>query len=212
MPTAARRPITIFSVLALLVLMVGGAGVLIFSNLRLDGWMRAGVKVPLGQPYTVDLAAGDHVVFYESPLDTLPPDGRHVHLFVLDANGERVRAHHRSVGQDDPENYGPRTLFPTTRVYGRPLWDVRIPADGTYTVRVENDFEEQDAAADRVVFDKPAPQSFRAFSESNRRLTLTLVLAIGAVVVVLYIMHGVTLSRRAQVKAGAPALVPAEDR
>lgn len=211
MSTAGRRPITIFSVLALLVIVVGGSGVLIFSNLRLDGWMRAGSKVPLGQQYTVELAAGDHVVFYESPLDTLPPDGRHVHLFVMDANGDRVRTIHRIIDQNDPENYGPRRLFPTTRHYGRPLWDLNIPVAGTFTVRVENDFEEQDAG-DRVVFNKPHPQSFREFNESNRRLTLTLVVALGAIVVGLYIAHGMTLSRRAQGPMNTPTLMPVDGR
>ena len=188
----SKQPITIYSILALVLIVVGGGGVLLYSFIALDNWMASGEKFKVGVNGQIEFAEpGEEVVFYESP-KVLPGDPYMITLLMSDPNGDRVVSERYPF--DDAEDYAPRTILARTNVLGRPLWKVNIPTAGTYTFRVDNNHEDQDPDLDRIVFGKN-PQSFKAMQGRTTMLKLGLLGLVGIGAVGLYIMHGITLRK-----------------
>jgi len=199
-----KRPITIYSILALVVLVAGGGATLAFSFLSIDNWIDEGDPYPIGRLNTMELPEGRVVFFFESP-EIVPgnPDG--VQIYIRRPDGEPLSSERiEDVPISEAESYGPRPFLPRRRVFGRPLWAVDVPASGVYEVRVTNNLEEQNMREDRIVVGK-TPQSFAAMKKRNDQLKIAGLSITGAVFVLLYIMHGVSLSRREAREAVATA-------
>lgn len=206
MAARQRRPITIFSVLALLVLLSGVATVLYFRFFTMDAWINSGDRVPIGSQRTntpdgtVELVQGEHIVFYESPVGV--PQYAGMITFILTAPDGSPVPVGLFRGDEEAESYGPRPILSFTNMSGRPLWRIEAPVTGVYQVyaKAEDDFL-KDAGDDRVVFNKVPPQ-FSQLNQRTRTMMIVLLSLTGGVFVVLYILHGIALSRRARGEAG----------
>jgi len=202
----ARRPITIFSVLALIVLLCGVATVLYFRFFTMDSWINSGDRVPIGSQRTstpegtVELAQGVHIVFYESPVGV--PQYAGMISFNVNAPDGTPLMIGLFRGDEDAESYGPRPILSFTNMSGRPLWRIEAPVAGVYQVfaKAEDDFL-KDAGDDRIVFNK-VPQLFTELNQRTRTMMIVLLSLTGGVFVILYILHGIALSRRANLEAG----------
>ena len=87
---AGQRPITKWSVLALIVIVIGGATTLLLGQLWLEQWARTGQRAAIGLDQTVDLPAGRILVYYESTI-AVPEIGT-ASLSAFDPYGRRGRA------------------------------------------------------------------------------------------------------------------------
>jgi hypothetical protein len=197
-PHRKKRPITIYSVSALLVLLIGGGITVVGSILHLDRWMESGDAVPVGRPGQVNLPSGECVVFFESTL-ALPSIRDAIDLIVTDPAGEYVDANWIEI--DPEEDYAPRTFLAFTSRQGRPLWRFNAPVEGLYTLRVTNMHDDQDPEGDRIVVGK-SPPSFKQAQQLNNTLKFGGLSVTGALFVLGYLMHLITLNRQARA-AGA---------
>ena len=197
-----RRPITIFSVLALVVLLTGVATVLYFRFFTIDSWINSGDRVPVGSQRTagpegtVELAQGQHVIYYESPVGVPQYAGMITfNLTAPDGSPLLIGLFHDDAGV---ESYGPRPVLSFTNMSGKPFWRVEAPATGVYQVfaKVEDDFLE-DAGDDRIVFNK-MPQLFSELNDRTRTMMIVLLSVTGGVFVILYILHAIALARRSR--------------
>ncbi len=216
-----RRPITIFSVLALVVLLAGVAAVLYFRFFTIDTWINSGDKLPIGLQRggvldlntetpegTVELAPGPHVVFYESPVG-VPQDAGMIVLNIRAPDGAVL--HTRLFFDDEGnESYGPRPFLSFTNMSGKPFWRIEAPTAGTYTVFAKAEGEMyKDSGDDRVVFNKN-PQTFSELNSRSTTIIIVLLGLTGGLFIVLYIAHGITLARRAREsgQTGRPMVEP----
>lgn len=167
------RNITLWSVLTLLTVVIGGGATLLVDRAQLRRWGESGVAIPLGQPYAVDLPAGDMLVYYESS-ERVPTNN--VLLAMRDAEGRIMRG--RRPGEDN--SYRLRG----DGWSGRALWEYRDLEAGEYTVVVNNPHyasDEEIPERDRVVFAKQ-PNALADVLANRRRvhvigIALTLTLA-----------------------------------
>lgn len=206
-----KKPITIFSVLALVVLLAGVIAVLYFKFVSVDSWINSGDKIQLDVATTVQLDAGQHVIFYESPQGVI--EGAYmVSLLVEGPDGERVPT--TQVDASEEQSYGPRPFLSFANVSGKPFWRLTAPVAGTYRVRAQTwPSLRGEVDDDRIVFNKN-PQSFVEVNNRTTRLTIVLLAVTGGVVVLLYVAHGITLAQRNRAAAaGRPTtpLVPMDD-
>ena len=79
---------TIWNILALLAILVGGGITLVISEGQIRHWAKeTGTGFPVGQWANVELPYGEFIVYYESPVQ-VPSE----YLFqVIDEYGERMR-------------------------------------------------------------------------------------------------------------------------
>jgi hypothetical protein len=214
-----RRPITIFSVLALIVLLCGVAAVLYFRFFTMDAWINSGHRVPLAPRDSrtaqgaVELAAGPQVVFYESPVG-VPQFPGMIDLYIEGQDGTPVRVG-LFRGDEGAESYGPRPVLSFTNMSGKPFWQIEVPVNGVYQVyaRAEDEFLE-DAGEDRIVFNKNPPL-FSQLDSRTKTVMIVLLSVTGGIFVGLYILHAVALARRAKSGDATPRtrqvpLVPME--
>jgi hypothetical protein len=185
---AGQTPITRWSVLALLVVVIGGAATLLMGQLWLERWAGTGQRAEVGLEQTVDLPAGETLVYYESA-HAVPAHGTAT-LSVLDPYGRRVRP------IVPAKNHDFRMRFSDWS--GRALWKLEILEPGAHTVRCFNvNFVSDDdiPAGDRIVFGKEPGTLGEAMAV---RKVILIVGAVATLVLaaVLYIMHGVALQRR----------------
>jgi hypothetical protein len=185
-PGVRRRPITVWSVLALITVALGGMMTYAVGEASLDVWVASGLKFPIGHRHMVELPAGPVTLYYESDAST-PMD---VHVSLLDPYGERIALRVPQVRS--------RTSFECQGRYFRTLYEADVPERGEYELGCYNLSVGSDAqvpAGDRVVLGKVPPRHDDAIDA--RRLmhiigaTLTVVPAIG-----MYVLHGVALHRR----------------
>jgi len=140
------RNVTLWSVLTLVTVVAGGGATLLIDRAQLQRWGESGVAVPLGQPYAVQLPAGDMLVYYESS-EQVPTND--VLLAMRDADGHVMRA---GLPAEDNSYRLSRDGWS-----GRALWEYRNLPAGEYTVVVNNPHYASDdeiPERDRVVFAK----------------------------------------------------------
>ena len=184
-----------WNVLALLVAFVGTGATLAADQIWLMNWSRSGVFFPIGQRTPVQLPAGPTRVYYESPVAVPVGDAT---LRIFDSEGERLPTR----GLDGQDNY--RLMF--TGWSGRALWEVNVPAAGTYSMVCNNyNFmnDEDIPIGDRVVFLKQ-PNSFKEVKTVRTIVQVTGATITMTAVIVLYLLHSVTLQKRKKA-AGAAA-------
>jgi hypothetical protein len=185
---AGQRPITRWSVLALIVVVLGGAMTLLLGQLWLEQWARTGQRAAIGLDQTVDLPAGRILVYYES--DIAVPEIGTAALSVFDPYGRRVRP---AVPAEDHTFQ----MMLSDRC-GRALWDLDILEPGEHIVHCSNlNFASETGApaGDRIVFGKQPGTVAQALVVRKTILIIgagiTLVLA-----AILYIIHGAALRKR----------------
>lgn len=191
-PIAKTSNITKWNLLALLAALIGGGATLAADQLWLQNWWRSGVSFPIGQRTPVQLPAGPTRVYYESPVAAPVGDAT---LRIFDADNERLKV----TSLDGAENY--RLMF--TGWSGRALWEVDIPAAGTYEMVCHNHnflVDEDIPADDRVVFLKD-PNSFKEVKTVRTIIQVTGATITMTAVIVLYLLHSLTLQKRRKLAA-----------
>ena len=195
-----QKPITIFSVLALVTLVIGVLVTLYLNFISVDNWVKSGERYRVGVASNVEFTTpGRHVVFYESP-DVLPGDRDYISIYATGPDGSPVVA--VPIPYDEAEDYAPREYFPGFDVIGRPLWALEVKSPGVHAVRVHNDHEEQNQQADRIVFGR-SPQSMKTLANQTRQLTILVLALAGVLVVTFYVLHGIRLHKRAKGDGGS---------
>ena len=186
-PIAQHSSITKWNILALLAAVVGAGSTLAIDQLWLLNWSRSGVAFPVGQRSQVQLPPGLTRVYYESPVAVPVGDAT---LRVLDSDDERLPVRNL----DGEDNY--RLLF--SGWSGRALWEVNVPAAGTYGLIGHNYNFENDKdipADDRVVFLKQ-PNSFSEVKTVRTIIQVTGATITMTAVIILYLLHSLTLQKR----------------
>jgi len=195
MPCIAQvSSISKWNVLALLAAFVGTGATLAADQIWLMNWSRSGVSFPIGQRTPVQLPAGPTRVYYESPVAVPVGDAT---LRIFDSEGERLPTR----GLDGQDNY--RLMF--TGWSGRALWEVNVPAAGTYSMVCNNyNFmnDEDIPIGDRVVFLKQ-PNSFKEVKTVRTIVQVTGATITMTAVIVLYLLHSVTLQKRKKAAGSA---------
>lgn len=199
---AGQRPITKWSVLALIVIVIGGATTLLLGQLWLEQWARTGQRAAIGLDQTVDLPAGEVLVYYESAF-AVPSVGS-AKLSALDPYGRRVQP------IIPAEDHTFQMMF--SNRCGRALWELDVLEPGEYIVHCSNlNFASETGAptGDCIVFGKQPGTVAQALSVRKTILIIgagiTLLLA-----AILYIIHGAALRRRSARAADPPFPAPGE--
>ena len=201
---ARQSSITKWSVLALVVIVIGGATTLLLGQLWLEHWARTGQRAAIGLDQTVDLPAGEVLVYYESAF-AVPEIGT-ASLSAFDPYRRRVRP------IIPAEDHTFQMMFSDR--CGRALWELDVLEPGTHTVRCFNVNFASDTdvpSGDCIVFGKQPGTVAQALIVRKTILIIgagiTLLLA-----AILYIIHGAALRRRSARAAdpsfpapGAPA-------
>lgn len=194
-PIAQSQHITKWNILALLAAIAGAATTLGLDQFWLYNWSRSGVAFPIGQRVSIQLPAGLTRVYYESPVAVPTGDAT---LRVFDAESERLPVK-QPIGD---ASY--RLLF--SGWSGRSLWEVDIPAAGTYQIACYNHNYMNDKdipAEDRVVFLKE-PNNFTEVKTVRTFIQVTGATITMTAVIVLYLLHSLALQRRKKLaNAGA---------
>ncbi|MDY7108026.1 MAG: hypothetical protein SYC29_05260 [Planctomycetota bacterium] len=185
---ARQSSITRWSVLALIVVLLGGAVTLLLGQLWLEQWARTGQRAAIGRDQTVDLPAGEMLVYYESNIAV--PEVGSAKLAVRDPYGRRVRP-------TIPAEDNTFQMMLSDRC-GRALWELNVVEPGEHTVRCFNVNFASDTdvpPGDRLVFGKQPGTVAQALVVRKTILIIgagiTLLLA-----AFLYIIHGVALQKR----------------
>ena len=193
---ARRRHITKWNLLALVVVIAGGAATLGLAQLWIVNWSRTGERFTLNARHTVTLPAGQSLVYYESPHSV--PMGRAT-LQVYDPAGNRSRA---PIVTDDVS-----FRVHLTGLSGRALWQLSIPEPGEYVFIATNENILSDAdlpPEDRIVlFKSPNTVHEARLVQKGIMITggsITLVLTI-----ICYLFHLGAVSRR------GPEAAPADE-
>lgn len=191
---AKKRSVTRYSVMALLVLMVGGGSVYFGSMLYLYYWMsESGEQFGLGETYSTVLGPGTTTIFYQTPDPTVVESG-FLYIGITGPNGDRVLA--EQMMHRDVDAYGPPTFLEGTVPFGRPVWRLEVTEPGEYRFEVTANHSEQ-TPDDRAVINK-SPSSIQQAMSLQRTLMLGGLSIVGILFVILYIMHFVTLHKQNQ--------------
>lgn len=185
--TKTRRPITKWSVLALIVVFAGTALTLGSAHAWMFAWASSGKAFPIGQKSSIQLPPGESLVWYESP-DRVPSG--QVSLYLYDNNGDRVK----------PETLSGEINYNLTLGHkcGRALWKLNLARAGLYEATCNNHNFESDSmvpADDRVVFLK-TPDSLAEMSFVSKVIQITGANITITLAFVFYLMHFVALRKR----------------
>lgn len=181
------KPITVWNVAALAVMVIGAAATLLAAHVWMEHWAQTGVHLPVGQRTRIALPAGETMVFYESRY-TVPSSLASLH--IVSPQGERI--HPETFDGDD--NYRMRG----SGLSGRALWRVHLPIDGVYDIGCYNaNYLSNDAIPvdDRVTMFK-APNTLAAAGLIQTGIHIgggTMTVALAAA---LYTLHAFSLKRR----------------
>lgn len=182
-----RRPITIWSVLALLWVVVGGGLTILLDQLWIHSWAKSGVAAPVGELFNIDLEPGRTLLYYESP--SAVPQTTRVHMF----NPYQEQIYPQPPAEERSYN------MLLTGWSGKAVAEIDVDEVGTYRIVCYNTSVLSDddiPAEDRIVL-KKKPASL------TEALTIRRIIQIGGATIVLlgaiglYIIHGITLHRRA---------------
>ncbi len=192
---SGKNPITKWSVLALLTIVVGGGLTLLAGQAWILVWAGSGLRFTVGNSHNVDLPAGPVIVYYESSAG------------VPSANVDFVI-------YDDPQNPIYRKTVTESNSFktliggrsGRSLWELDVPEAGQFEFKSSNDnisAEGEDRSGDRIVFLKQ-PATL-AEAEKIRKVILITGGSITILfVIIFYIMHGIALRSAAEDKRSGP--------
>ncbi len=185
-----RGSITIWNVVALLVIILGGLATLAAGQLYLHAWADSGIHVPVGGRYKVELPYGTSLVYYESSQEV---PQRIPLLKVLDAYGAYAKV--QPIRDLESNNF--RMML--TGWSGRATHTIEIDEEGTFTVSCSpaDYFSNEDVPADDRValFKEP-----NALEEAHA--TYKLILIVGATITAVlafacYGMHFTAIRRKA---------------
>lgn len=190
-----RGGATIWNILALVVMVLGGLATLGAGQLWLQHWAGTGVRAPLGERRNVSLPHGTTVVYYESAVSV--PDSNPM-LKIRDAYGTWLKV------APPRESASYRLLF--TGWSGRAIGEITVDESGTYIVTcTPPDFLDLNDIPpdDRLSFFKEPDTLVQA------NATYKTILIVGATITVLltavlYVFHYVTLHRRATRAEASP--------
>ena len=185
---ARQSSITKWSVLALVVIVIGGATTLLLGQLWLEQWARTGQRAAIGLDQTIDLPAGRILVYYESTI-AVPEIGT-ASLSVFDPYGRRVRP------AIPAEDHTFQMMFSDR--CGRALWELDVVEPGAHIVRCFNVNFASDTdvpTGDCIVFGK------QPGTVAQTLVVRKTILIIGAgitllLAAILYIIHGAALRKR----------------
>ena len=192
---AQLKNITIFNILALIVVITGIPLTILQARAALQNWAQSGERFPLGVWGIVDLKETDTLVYYESP-DAVPTE--YVKLIINDINNTLV---HVSTPNE-------RNDFSFKDKQGAALFELTLLQPGSYRFichdAMANSIEDN-PEQDKVVFAK-SPNSK---AQAQNKSTLTYIIG-GAstlgLAAILYIFHGIRLQRKEGTsKAPTPA-------
>jgi len=192
---AQLKNITIFNILALIVVIVGIPLTILQGRAELQNWAQSGKRFPLGVWGIVDLKETDTLVYYESP-DAVPTE--YVMLTINDINNSEIYV---STPTD-------RNDFSYKDKQGAALFKLSLSQQGSYRF-ICNDAMANSIAdnpeQDEVVFAKSPNSKAQALNKS----TWTYIIGGGSTLglaAILYIIHGIRLQRKEGTsKTRAPA-------
>lgn len=178
------RSMTVFSVLALLVLIGGGAMTLLGGRAMLKEWAQSGVALTIGETWEIELPEGPVLAYYQSP-DVIPTG--HITLHVTTIEGEPVPVRQ----PDDPND------FAVGGVQGRALFAIHTERKGVYLATCRDALGEPGTAlpsSDRLMVAK-APNSLAEAMGRTRMVYVVGAAGTLILVIVLYIGHWITIAR-----------------
>jgi hypothetical protein len=184
---STRRPITIWSLLALLAVLIGGPATILSDQSSLRKWARSGIWFPVGETCTVELPEGSTLVYYESMVDV---PLMNADLIIHDRPGQYIYQF------PAPDENSFRLTFGNWQ--GASLWELRLEQPETidFTTRNDNDgWDPQVYSEDRIVFLKE-PQTLAEVKSIRKRIQITGASITIGLAVVLYIVHGIALYQR----------------
>ncbi len=191
---AERKPITIWSILALVVLMGLGGFTVFASWYSVRMWVDSGEKFiiePTGRVRDqVFLTTGEHIVFYES-VEALPTDYM---MYIAAAESPETPTQKKVLFNDDP--FVQNNKFEHGGVQGKPVCRITAPSDGWYEFTFHNSNMDMDPN-DRIVFGK-SPQTLESAIQRRTFISIGGLSVTGVLFIGLYLMHAVTLSKRKQ--------------
>lgn len=188
------QPITIWSVLALSSLIVLGGTTVLLTRMTLAWWVRGGDRFAMDatgrMTDEIRLTAGEHIVYYESPVGL--PDEYMMYINPSDDPSQRIER--RMIVNNDPFSQDNR--FEYGGIHGKPICRMMIPADGVYSFTFINSNEEI-PEGDHIVFNKQ-PRSLDEVMQRRTTMQFAGLSVTGVLFVTCYLLHAVTLSRRAR--------------
>ncbi len=181
---AKRKTITIWNILALIVVVTGIPLTILQARAALQDWAQSGKRFPLGVWDVVDLKETNTLVYYESS-DAIPTE--YITLTFMDLDGNSLTA---ATAKD-------RNDFSYNDKQGAALFELSLPRPGSYRF-ICNDAMANSIAdnpkQDEIVFAKSPNSKAQAQSKS----TLTYIIGGGSTLLlaaILYIVHGICLQR-----------------
>ena len=184
-----KPPVTIWNLLALVVIVLGVAAALGGGEAWLHYWAGSGQKVRIGDEAQVYLEGGEQLVYYESS-QAVPTFN--VVLELTGTDGRKLRA----IPVIEEISYS----LKRGQQHGKALWRVSIPQTAWYTARARNyqvDSDTELPEEDRIVFGKK-PETVEGMM-SVRRVVQIGFGALGLVLAAaLYAVHFMVLKQRRQ--------------
>ncbi|UCD76644.1 MAG: hypothetical protein JSV91_06905 [Phycisphaerales bacterium] len=206
---AGGRSITIWNLLALVVVVAGALATLGLGEMWMHRWAGTGLRMRLDDWCTLDLQAGKSLVYYESS-QTVPDGG-----VVLTANIPRevFVPLSQAEGRPSEEEDVQRNRFPAFPLAedisyrlmlggqsGRALWELNLPEAGSYELRAVNTnylSDEAVPAGDCIVFHKQ-PDTLAGAMDIRRGIHICGAAVTILLAVILYIKHGRVLKHLRQ--------------
>lgn len=182
---AIGKSVTIWSVLALVFLVGGGAATFILSQQIMPSWAESGSGHPVGTPFRETMPEGEHYIYYQSNVSVPFPD--QVRLVVSSSIDESMEI--KRIDDSEIETH----TFAVGDIQGRALYKMTVKDADTYSFKATM-FGLGEPGDQLVVLKDPQTV---ADARSQRMMTLILGLALTLVLFIgFYIVHGVTLSRQ----------------
>jgi hypothetical protein len=192
------RPITKWSVLALVCVVIGAATTMTLDQIWLNEWVKSGSHFPINQWNVAELPLGSTLVYYESPYSVPIGD---VSLHLTDPEGERIRMAQLT------EDISYRVFL--SGWSGRALWRINLTKPGNYRFRCSNSNFADDSQVpleDRITFAK-TPASLADATRVRKFVQITGATLTMTLVIVFYLLHALALKRRKLAETAEPTSV-----
>ena len=186
---AATRSITIWNVLALLVMLLGGGLTFLLAYNYKTQWAQTGQRLEFGSEYQIELAPEQSPVIFFYETASSEASSGDVVLTVYDPFGERITR--LAAGSEDES-------FVIAGWHGYPTRELAVDEAGVYRIKCSNVAYSSDKEVpedDRVVLLKQPPRTTQMLA--NHRIMLVVGASITmALAIAFYVVHGLTLNRR----------------